>query len=237
MDIQSYMVGVGRQARAAARRVGAAQALEGVAVARQHARRAFARQRRAVREARRRVPAPAPLHLVGFSNGGALAVKYSLDAIEDPQLPRADRLVLLTPMIGITRFARFAGLAGLPALLPRVRSGDPGNVEAQAARRYWRALFGEAFRRDPDYPLLLSLEHYDEESDTARKAALFTRRTLTRVVEPSTAGEPAEALAASIQWRGRVDPAYMAGLLAAPEAEVLTALAGPATSVCFSCIR
>ncbi|NJD32868.1 MAG: alpha/beta fold hydrolase, partial [Gammaproteobacteria bacterium] len=74
--------------------------------------------RLAVRAARRRVPAPAPLHLVGFSNGGALAVKYSLDAIEDPGLPRADRLVLLTPMIGITRFARFAGLAGLPALLP-----------------------------------------------------------------------------------------------------------------------
>jgi alpha-beta hydrolase superfamily lysophospholipase len=74
--------------------------------------------RLAVREARRRVPAPAPLHLVGFSNGGALAVKYALDAIEDPKLPRADRLVLLTPMIGITRFARFAGLAGLPALLP-----------------------------------------------------------------------------------------------------------------------
>ncbi|HQR21923.1 MAG TPA: alpha/beta hydrolase, partial [Burkholderiaceae bacterium] len=33
--------------------------------------------RLAVREARRRVPAPAPLHLVGFSNGGALAMKYS----------------------------------------------------------------------------------------------------------------------------------------------------------------
>jgi alpha-beta hydrolase superfamily lysophospholipase len=74
--------------------------------------------RLAVREARRRVPAPAPLHLVGFSNGGALAVKHALDAIEDPALPRADRLVLFTPMIGITRFARFAGLAGLPAMLP-----------------------------------------------------------------------------------------------------------------------
>src|SRR5512137_2016057 len=74
--------------------------------------------RLAVREARRRVPAPAPLHLVGFSNGGALAVKYALDAIEDPKLPRADRLTLFTPMIGITRFARFAGLAGLPAVLP-----------------------------------------------------------------------------------------------------------------------
>lgn len=81
-----------------------------------------------------------------------------------------------------------------------------------------------AFRRDPDYPLLLSLEHHDEESDTAKKAALFTRRTLTRVVEPATAGEPVEALAASIQWRGRVDPAYMAGLLAAPEDALLTVL-------------
>jgi alpha-beta hydrolase superfamily lysophospholipase len=74
--------------------------------------------RLAVREARRRVPAPAPLHIAGFSNGGALAVKHALDAIEDPKLPRADRLVLFTPMIGITRFARFAGLAGLPAVLP-----------------------------------------------------------------------------------------------------------------------
>jgi alpha-beta hydrolase superfamily lysophospholipase len=78
----------------------------------------MAATRLAVREARRLVPAPAPLHLVGFSNGGALAMKYSLDAIEDPKLPRADRIVLFTPMIGITRFARFAGLAGLPAILP-----------------------------------------------------------------------------------------------------------------------
>ena len=30
----------------------------------------------------------------------------------------------------------------------RVRSGDPDNVEAQAARRYWPLLMGDAFRRD-----------------------------------------------------------------------------------------
>jgi alpha-beta hydrolase superfamily lysophospholipase len=78
----------------------------------------MAASRLAVREARRRVPAPAPLHLVGFSNGGALAMKYSLDALENPKLSRPDRIVLVTPMIGITRFARFAGLAALPALLP-----------------------------------------------------------------------------------------------------------------------
>ncbi len=33
-------------------------------------------------------------------------------------------------------------------LARKVRSGDPGNVEAQAARRYWKALFGADFYRD-----------------------------------------------------------------------------------------
>jgi alpha-beta hydrolase superfamily lysophospholipase len=79
----------------------------------------LAATRLAVREARQRIGPSRPLHLVGFSNGGALAMKYALDAIEDAQLTRPDRLVLISPMIGITAFARFAGLAGLPAILPK----------------------------------------------------------------------------------------------------------------------
>ena len=74
--------------------------------------------RLAMREARRRVGPEAPIHMVGFSNGGALAMKQALDAIEDPRVVRPDRLILISPMIGITSFARFAGIAGLPAILP-----------------------------------------------------------------------------------------------------------------------
>jgi alpha-beta hydrolase superfamily lysophospholipase len=74
--------------------------------------------RLAVREARRRAGPSVPLHIVGFSNGGALALKYALDAIDDPHLAQADRLILISPMIGITAFARFAGLAALPAVFP-----------------------------------------------------------------------------------------------------------------------
>lgn len=73
--------------------------------------------RLAVREARQRAPGQ-PLHLVGYSNGGALALLHALAAAEDPALGVPDRLVLLSPMVGVTPFARFAGLAGLPALLP-----------------------------------------------------------------------------------------------------------------------
>ncbi|ABR91135.1 Uncharacterized conserved protein [Janthinobacterium sp. Marseille] len=72
----------------------------------------------AVKEARRRVPAPMPLQIVGYSNGGALALKYTLETLDDPQLARPDRLVLLAPMIGVTELARFAGVFGWPKIFP-----------------------------------------------------------------------------------------------------------------------
>lgn len=37
---------------------------------------------------------------------------------------------------------------GFALLARKVRAGDPDNVEAQAARRYWPLLFGRDFRRD-----------------------------------------------------------------------------------------
>ncbi len=78
----------------------------------------MAATRLAVREAERRVGPDRPLHLVGYSNGAALAVKYALDVIEQGQGRQADRIVLISPMVGVSGFARWARLAGLPALLP-----------------------------------------------------------------------------------------------------------------------
>ena len=78
----------------------------------------MAATRLAVREARIQAGPDRPIHLVGFSNGGALAMKYALDSLDDPKLVRPAHIILISPMIGITRYARFAGLASLPALLP-----------------------------------------------------------------------------------------------------------------------
>jgi len=49
-----------------------------------------------------------PVHIMGYSNGGALAVNYTLDAVADPSLPQVNRLVLLSPEIGVSKAAAFA---------------------------------------------------------------------------------------------------------------------------------
>ncbi len=79
----------------------------------------MAATRLAVRHARSLAEGSVPLHIVGYSNGAALALKYSLDSLEDPALAKPHQLVLISPMIGITRMARFAGVLGWPAVLPR----------------------------------------------------------------------------------------------------------------------
>ena len=50
--------------------------------------------------------------------------------------------------------------APLSALVNKVKSGDPQNIEAQGARRYWSLLFGEEFRRDQDAGGLNAMLNY-----------------------------------------------------------------------------
>ena len=49
-----------------------------------------------------------PLYIAGYSNGGALAVNYVLGALNDATLPQIDRVVLLSPEIGLAKVAAFA---------------------------------------------------------------------------------------------------------------------------------
>jgi CRISP-associated protein Cas1 len=48
----------------------------------------------------------------------------------------------------------------LERLAGKVKSGDPENLEAQAAQKYWRLLFGEQFRRDTELDGINSLLNY-----------------------------------------------------------------------------
>ncbi len=69
--------------------------------------------------------------------------------------PQAKRLWQILVRAKVRQQGAVLEACGAPAgafemLARKVRSGDPDNIEAQAARRYWPLLFGEAFRRDTD---------------------------------------------------------------------------------------
>jgi alpha-beta hydrolase superfamily lysophospholipase len=48
------------------------------------------------------------LYIVGYSNGGALAVQYALDFVADSSLTAVDGLILMSPQIGISKLAVLA---------------------------------------------------------------------------------------------------------------------------------
>jgi alpha-beta hydrolase superfamily lysophospholipase len=74
--------------------------------------------RMGARHVRRTIGADRPMVLVGYSNGGALVVRYALDAAADPRLPAPSRLVLLSPMIGVSPLARIARVISALGPLP-----------------------------------------------------------------------------------------------------------------------
>lgn len=61
---------------------------------------------------------------------------------------------------GATLMSVGAEAGGFRLLARKVRPGDPDNVEAEAARRYWPLLFGSDFRRDTDGGGLNGLLNY-----------------------------------------------------------------------------
>jgi alpha-beta hydrolase superfamily lysophospholipase len=56
----------------------------------------------------REVVGDKPLYLVGYSNGGALAVEYTLATLEDASLPTVSGVILLSPEIGVSPVAALA---------------------------------------------------------------------------------------------------------------------------------
>ncbi len=83
-----------------------------------------------------------------------------------------------------------------------------------------------AFYGDPDLPLLLSLENYDDESRKATKAAIFRERTIHHKQAIESVGTPKEALLVTLNEKGRVDLDRMGSLLNKPVDEILPDLKG-----------
>lgn len=90
-----------------------------------------------------------------------------------------------------------------------------------------------SFRADPDCPLVLSLEIYDEETKTGRKADIFTQRTVNRRALKATADSVNDAMLLSLADHGKIVVADMVKRLAEPAKTVEAAM--EAEGIAFKC--
>ena len=81
-----------------------------------------------------------------------------------------------------------------------------------------------AFSDDPDLPLLLSLERFNADTQIAKKADIFTKRTQVPYVAKDTAEDAIEALAISQNEKGGMDLEFMGGLLGQTEQQIVEEL-------------
>ncbi len=114
-----------------------------------------------------------PLILVGYSNGAALALDYTLDALSDEDLPAPQRLVFFSPAFAVSRIAAFARWQRLVSALP--------GLEKLA----WTDILPEY---DPfkfnSFPLRAGEEIYRLTSDLERKLQRLQRESRLNQLPP-----------------------------------------------------
>lgn len=91
----------------------------------------YATTRLGVRTVREKIGPDLPLVMVGYSTGAALIVKHQLDALEDAALTRATRIILLSPMIGISPTATLARVLNSLSFIPYFRKSAWTDVQLE----------------------------------------------------------------------------------------------------------
>jgi len=93
---------------------------------------------------------PSTLILPIGGYGRQFQVMRSQTSLSEPRRKRAWQAIVRAKIKNQADVLDFIGKSSvrLKRLINNVKSGDPDNCEAQAARVYWQSLFGDDFRRD-----------------------------------------------------------------------------------------
>ena len=105
-------------------------------------------------------PTSFTLPIQGF--GRQFQIMHSQAAISEPKRKRAWQKIVQAKIENQAQLLKNIGVKShsLTRLIRKVKSGDPENVEAQAARFYWQKLFGDGFRRNRRDPGLNAALNY-----------------------------------------------------------------------------
>ncbi len=119
-------------------------------------------------------------------------------------------------------YDRYVGRYGPLNRFTVYQHGVDPDTGAPRLRRRYPSMGG--FRTDPGVHLVLALEVFDAETQTAAKAAVFDQRVIAAAAPRTTADTAQDALAISLEERGRVDVDRIGALLGVDADQASTAL-------------
>ena len=105
---------------------------------------------------------PSSITLPVQGNNRQFQVMRNQTKLSEPRRKRAWQKIVRAKILNQAEVLKLAGhnINQLKRLAAKVRSGDPDNCEAQAARLYWQQLFGKQFRRVPESGGLNAILNY-----------------------------------------------------------------------------
>lgn len=182
---------------------------------------------------------PEELRAPHIKEGSLVVEGGKLHAVEQ------DKLVSVTiPQSAVARVRALIDLRDTTHDLLRVQRENRPAAEIQEAQKRLNNIYDRFVRRygpvnlrrgnrdvnlrhfeDPDLPLVAALEIYDPDTNIAKKADIFTKRVI-QPRPPVRAETPNDALAASLQERGRVDLEYMNQMSGIPTEQLIADLGG-----------
>jgi N12 class adenine-specific DNA methylase len=156
------------------------------------------------------------VRLVGLRDATRAVLATQLDGGDDDALTTSQAVLE-------ERYAGYRRLYGTINRSTQARTGRTDPTTGEDVLRRVRPRMG-GFRDDPDWHLVAALEVFDETSQQAERAAIFTQRIIDPPRARSGVDTPAEAVAVCLDETGTVTLARAAQLLGATEPDALTAL-------------
>jgi len=158
------------------------------------------------------------VRLIGLRDTARQVLAIQVDGGDDADLAAAQHA------LG-DRYSTYLRLYGPINRFSTARTGryDP-DTGTEVTRRIRPRMGG--FREDPHWPLVAALEDFDDETQTARRVAIFTDRVISPTSQRLGVDTPAEAVAVCLDETGAVTLQRVAELLGTPTGETRSQLDG-----------
>jgi N12 class adenine-specific DNA methylase len=167
-----------------------------------------------------------PYSYVWYNNESWQVIEGRLHPVNSVGIPRLRLYWLIQLLQAVKKVFTLQMNGGSDSQLSQAQKHLNHTYDTLVKRYGWLHSLGNrrVFASDPEYPLLLALENYDPDTETATKTDIFTKRTIREYQPKTSAANAKEALIYSLSEKGQVDIDFITMLLSQPPEIVIEEL-------------